>query len=493
LPARFVFLLHSHMPYVRRNGDWPCGEEWILEAWAESYLPFWELISDLSSAKRPGRLAITLTPVLAEQLEDDYLQERLSGYLANKVRQAQEQAKTLEGRGEEERARVAAFYAERYSCLLQIYETRFRGRMMETLSRGMASGKLEVLTSAATHALLPSLGEEACRRAQVRIGVESFRDRFHEEPSGFWLPECAYTPELDGLLSGFSPPLRYIVLDHTVDGTTWRPRRLGSTPLIALLRDRIAHEMVWTVRGIPSHGAYRDYSKRDHQGHGFQYWRITSVDAPIENKALYDPRKAGRQAAEDARWFAAKLRERAASTGDDDALILSCYDMELLGHWWLEGPAWLADVLSLFGDDCALPGEAAQLQAGTPPVAPSLTAWNVDDGFHTWINPGTAWLWENVLEAEGEFLAALRDAGAREKEALLQAGRELLLLESSDWSYMMTRGQAAEYARQRFASHLHRFRKSIDMARTRGIDRRALDEVEDADNLFPGLEPESWR
>src|SRR4030042_655082 len=110
------------MPYVRRNGDWPCGEEWILEAWAESYLPIWELIDDLSSQEAAGRLALTLTPVLSEQLEDEYLQERLAAYLANKVRQAGEEVGRWKSRGEVDLAHAAAWYEEGYTTLLKRYE-----------------------------------------------------------------------------------------------------------------------------------------------------------------------------------------------------------------------------------------------------------------------------------------------------------------------------------------------------------------------------------
>jgi 1,4-alpha-glucan branching enzyme len=500
---RFLFLLHSHMPYVRRNGDWPCGEEWILEAWAESYLPIWELIEEISSGSWPGKLAITMTPVLAEQLEDEYLQERLAAYLANKVSQAREQEQSLRAGGETERASVAAWYERRYQGLLESYEERFRGRMISLLIEAMRCDRVEVLTSAATHAHLPSLGADACRRAQVRIGIKSYEERFQREPGGFWLPECSYTPDLDGLLSGFSPPLHYVVLDHTApqaapeQAESWQPRRLGTTPLVALMRDAIAHEMVWTMRGMPSHGGYRDYSKRDQQGHGIQYWRITSIDTPIGEKELYDPEAAKAQAEEDASDFAEVLKKRAEGTGaeDNDPVILACYDMELLGHWWLEGPRWLREVLRLFGDDCALPREIAAPASQAPPITPSLTAWNVPDGFDTWVNPKTSDLWQSVYGAEERFLQAIAlvERGADGVRALNQAGRELLILESSDWSYMITRDQAASYAKERFATHLQRFKAALKMARGDGMDLELLARYEETDNLFPGLNPSLWR
>ncbi len=63
-----------------------------------------------------------------------------------------------------------------------------------------AGGRIELLASAATHAVLPLVATLAGRRLQVDAGLRSHRRRFGE-PSGFWLPECAYEPGLEQLLA----------------------------------------------------------------------------------------------------------------------------------------------------------------------------------------------------------------------------------------------------------------------------------------------------
>ena len=55
-------LLHSHMPYVEGFGTWPFGEEWLFEAAASSYVPLFEVLEE-------APVTVTLTPVLADQLE----------------------------------------------------------------------------------------------------------------------------------------------------------------------------------------------------------------------------------------------------------------------------------------------------------------------------------------------------------------------------------------------------------------------------------------
>jgi predicted glycosyl hydrolase (DUF1957 family) len=59
-----AIVLHTHMPYVEGFGTWPFGEEWLWEAIATSYLP---LLDVLDAA--PGKVTVSMTPVLADQLE----------------------------------------------------------------------------------------------------------------------------------------------------------------------------------------------------------------------------------------------------------------------------------------------------------------------------------------------------------------------------------------------------------------------------------------
>src|SRR5947207_485976 len=51
----FTFVLHSHLPYVRRAGRWPHGEEMIHEALAETYLPLMRRDSTIYGQLKVGR------------------------------------------------------------------------------------------------------------------------------------------------------------------------------------------------------------------------------------------------------------------------------------------------------------------------------------------------------------------------------------------------------------------------------------------------------
>src|SRR4051794_15763361 len=67
-----AIVLHSHMPYVEGFGTYPFGEEWLFDAAARSYLPVLDVARDLT---------MTVTPVLADQLEDPGVRERLRRFL----------------------------------------------------------------------------------------------------------------------------------------------------------------------------------------------------------------------------------------------------------------------------------------------------------------------------------------------------------------------------------------------------------------------------
>ena len=45
--GQFVFMLHSHLPYYRKAGMWPFGEENLYECMAETYVPLINAISEL--------------------------------------------------------------------------------------------------------------------------------------------------------------------------------------------------------------------------------------------------------------------------------------------------------------------------------------------------------------------------------------------------------------------------------------------------------------
>src|SRR5690349_1355413 len=77
----FTFVLHSHLPYCRRAGRWPHGEEWIHEAASETYLPLLDGLFSLRKRGISAPLTVGLTPVLVEQLADPLVIANLEDFM----------------------------------------------------------------------------------------------------------------------------------------------------------------------------------------------------------------------------------------------------------------------------------------------------------------------------------------------------------------------------------------------------------------------------
>ena len=86
-----------------------------------------------------------------------------------------------------------------------------------------------------------------------------------------------------------------------------------------------------------------------------------------------------------------------------------------------------------------------------------------------------------------EALVSARPAAEGELADLLnQAARELLLLQSSDWPFLVTTGQAKEYASERFTEHLERFNQLAAFVESGAIPWLLLEVVGDADGFDGG-------
>jgi 1,4-alpha-glucan branching enzyme len=261
-------------------------------------------------------------------------------------------------------------------------------------------------------------------------------------------------------------------------------------------RDLWAGRAVWAMDGYPSDPAYREHHRdlgfdareEDLLGElgpfgarvatGLKLHRITG---PGAEKAPYEPARARSQAAahaaafvgDRARLFAALAARGAARTAADETrgsltdeappLSVAPFDAELFGHFWHEGPAFLEEVLRRLASSAAQGGPAAVTlidHAERHPAAlrgePATSTWGEGGFGATWTGPETAPLWRHVHHTSAAVRDAVRRAraatGAR-GEAIDQAIVEALLLQSSDFAFMIHRGTTADYARARVAEH----------------------------------------
>jgi 1,4-alpha-glucan branching enzyme len=425
-PGRLAIVLHSHMPYVEGFGTWPFGEEWLFEAMATSYLPLLDLL------EQDAPLTLSLTPVLCDQLAAPGIPERFNAFLRDvraETHRLDVAGCRASGRPDlgAELERAAADYRradERFNALPD-------GGLLGALAPYAA------WTSSATHALLPLVATDAGVRLQLTVGIDSHRARFDEWRGGFWLPECGHAPWLDPLLEEAGVHATCVDLTDVLgrgSAAQLRPYASADGPLLVPI-DREVMELVWSDRGYPAGGGYRDYHHRSVHDH--HPWAVDG--------AVYDPERARAQAVSDAADFVARVRERVAGGG----LSVCALDTELLGHWWYEGTWWLAAVLEQAAQQgleiVALDDALAEIEPGAPLALPT-TSWGTPRDLSTWDGPAVADLAYQARAAELQVVAAGADVP-------LRAVRELLALQSSDWAFMVTRELAGDYPLERARGH----------------------------------------
>jgi 1,4-alpha-glucan branching enzyme len=434
-PGALAILLHTHMPYVEGHGTWPFGEEWLWEAVATCYLPLLDVLD-----RTPGRVTLSVTPVLGDQLEAPGALERCAAFL----REIRPESHRRDVAAARDRAVVSALEHsarayERAVAALEREDAAAPAAAPATPPGGLAArlAARATWTSAATHAILPLLATAGGVRLQLETGIAAHRARSGGWAGGLWLPECAHASWLDPLLAEAGVRATCVDLTDVLgrgDRAQLRPLRSAAGPLLVPL-DRALLELVWSPRGYPARGAYRDTHRLTEHDH--QAWAVDG--------APYDPARAAAQARADAADFAARAAARVA----DGGLSVAAFDTELLGVHWHEGVEWLAEVLAV-ADRAGLriaPLDELldEVDPGPAPPLP-VTSWGTPRDLTTWSGPAAGGLAWRQRAAELQAIATAPDVPER-------TVRELLALQSSDWAFLVAHGTAGDYPRERAAAH----------------------------------------
>ena len=551
----FTFVLHSHLPWVLHHGRWPHGVDWLNEATAETYLPLWRVLHERADR---GSLGVTLdlSPVLCEQLAHPDFHREFVSYLNQKIAAADDDRAWFAGTGESRLAAMAERWERFYRGTLEDFMGPFGPNVVARFRRLEERGAIEIITCGATHGYFPLLSSDAAVGGQVRTAVAAHRRHFGRAPRGIWLPECAYRPAgfwnspLPGtapgqpragvedvlaihgidyffvdrhLLAGGTPlgvyadrfdALRHLARhpaggDGNPEHVPYRPYGVGASARTACYgRDGVTAIQVWSGEsGYPGDGAYLDFHKKRFPG-GHRYWSVTHPKADLADKRPYDPEAAAARAPEHARHFVGLLEHvlrDAAAHQTAPPIVCSMYDTELFGHWWFEGPQFLAAVLDLApAANVELTTAGAHLERHPPTEAVALPEGSWGDGgrHEVWFNERTEWTWRPIHAAERGYEQQVRDALGHAPDALLDrllrhTGRELLLLEASDWQFLITTFSARDYAELRLTEHADAYQRLAALTAQRitggalsDADERFLAECEKRDPLFPDFD---WR
>jgi len=496
-------------------------ESWLFEAITETYIPLLQIMEGWRRDGLTAPLTLTLSPTLCAMLLDPLLQQRYERHLHGLIELAEREIhRTHWDRAFHE---LAWMYHQRFTSVRDMYLGH--GRNLITAFRKFQDlGVLEIITTAATHALLPLMANHPPSvRAQILTARDHYRECFGCNPRGIWLPECAYFEGAEAFLQEAN--LRWFVMDtHGVLQAQPRPRYGVFAPvftpngLAAFGRDMESSRQVWSRHeGYPGDSRYRDfyrdigfdldfdYVKRhlpspDHRGFtGMKYFRITGSGL----KEPYHRTIALQTAAEHAGHFLqarVKQFEKLGGLLDRPPLVLAPYDAELFGHWWYEGPEFLDRFIRKACHEqksftLITPEEYLRRHPTHQVAQPASSSWGEEGYFRVWLNERNEWIYPHLQVAQErmtELAQSVLDPPPLLARALRQAGRELLLAQSSDWPFILRTGTSPDYARQRVNDHLSRFLTIYQQIKRRRVSEKWLQEVEQRDNLFAQIEPAYW-
>ena len=537
MTLRFVLTLHSHLPWVLHHGRWPHGSDWICEAALDSYLPLVAMLEALEQEEVPPPLTLGITPILAAQFAHPSFREELDHYFAHRLKAIDEAPESLRQSGDEELVPLARFWKDHVETLKATWE-RIGKDLNGEFRRHALAGRIELISSGATHGFLPLLSRDESIRFQLLVGRSEHARHFGDLPRGCWVPECAYRPTgpwqplpdvpRQPMRAGIEDHLRYagfqffFVDAHVVDAgqtydlysgrTSRRPEktakrspyvgyRVGNVtrgrPIFVLVRDPETTAKVWSRHeGYPGDSAYLEFHKIRQPG-GLKLWKVTDSTADLGAKLPYVPRDARDSATRHAAHFQSLLDSIAGTAGADDHTIVAPFDTELFGHWWFEGMDFLKSLyedLSVF--TTVQPVTAGDALRDAPPeisLRMSTGSWGKDGDFSMWLNPETEWTWQRLWALEARFWNAVPRAMPRwdARPILEQAGRELLLAQSSDWQFIITTGAAGDYAIKRFNEHCAALESLLpfleDAASDLGAGQQIAEGLKIIDGPFPDL------
>ena len=560
----FCLVLHGHLPYVLRHGVWPHGEDWLYEATAETYMPLLAVIDECAFLNAPAHITVGLTPVLLEQLAHEDFKKGFERYLVDRIERANQDRDEFRRVGELH----LAYLAERWIQFFQRLGEQFAslGRdIPKAYAERAQRGLVQILTSAATHAFLPLLNEDSSIRAQMRAGQHSSQRILGFKPTGMWLPECAYRPggpwtppvswaSKDNRLSienivGDEGVTHFFVERHLIEdsrsewarndqwqkvgwdesakyrGRGWQSvfepdlvNSDGANPgrVAAFGRETTVCEKVWSgTIGYPADGVYLEFHKKHGERRGLRYWKITDSHFGLDRKEPYYPDDIQSRVYQHAQHFCGVVRDRLWNyhnrTGRH-GVVMASFDAELFGHWWFEGPQFLRDVILTLNADPDVQLQTAEqfLQTHPPDKSVALPAgsWGEGGDYRVWANEKVSWMWDIEYRCEALFgkmtfqLPWQKDP--QMQELLKKAGRELLLLQASDWQFVVTRGQAVDYGIKRFMLHVARFETMIDLCeklsqdssylgRLNKIEKHEVNDADLHDVIFPEIDLNWWR
>ncbi|MEN3015393.1 MAG: 1,4-alpha-glucan branching protein domain-containing protein [bacterium] len=495
-----LFVLHSHLPllyYPEYNES--LEERWLYEAVKESYIPLLMEFEELDQKFGYVGVTISFSGSLLTMLTNDFFKERIYRHLKKVVELGEKEVVRTKNSIFH---RPAEYLYRRFSAVLKRFE-ELQGDILKGYKQLAQKGSIQIITSNLTHCISPFyfVDEENTKLLEIQFykAVSNFVDYFGFNPEGVWLPECAYTPQIDKILKKYQ--IKYTFLEsHGIIFSRDRVRYgtffpyLTKEGIVVFGRDLESSKQVWSAKeGYPGDFWYREFYKdigyeldyeyiKDYihesgirTDTGYKYYRITGADVPLANKEIYDPELGMRKAFEHAANFIFN-RERQSEYWhgvlkvDAPLSITAMYDTELFGHWWFEGTKFLRNVVELLlKEEKYLVGVSTVSDyikimhskgIELDKIEPNSSTWGWKGYFEYWLNGSVDYMYRHLHTNTKTFVQILKNNRStiennQECRRLVEIGvSEILQAQCSDWAFIVFTGQVAKYGHQRFKEHI---------------------------------------
>jgi 1,4-alpha-glucan branching enzyme len=521
-PQIISLTLSLHAPFARPPRAGQAREErWFFESLSETCLPLLGVFERLDADHIPFKIALSLSPTFCNMLQDEYLLESYLKYTDKQMVFGIRQLDRISGAQNREQRRLALDFFNQAEDKRIFFTERLDKNVLRAFDYYQRKGRVELLTTAATHAFLPFYtGCPEAIHAQIETAIASHRAVFSRNPHGFWLPELGWSEGLDRYLRSYN--FSYTIVDTHGLATPDNPDSRGSfypvrTPagVYVFARDFYAHQELeedqapWRLDPLflnyqrdagyelPAEAvdAFLAPNGRRTQT-GYKYWAAGNKP---EDQQFYDPEKAGARAREFAAAFLDARISRLKAAGEyleEVPISLCAFDADIFGRFWHEGPVFIE---ALFREGARREGLQfinpaeylyRQNAASFQTFMPEFSSWGLNGYGEMWLDSSNDWLYRHALRSLERMIELAErfpnETGLKER-ALNQAAREILLVQNSDWPRMLYKQEDAAYARRQLESALRNFTTIYEALGSNYLSTEWLTGLERRHNIFPSI------
>lgn len=512
----WVPILHSHLPFIKHpKYDNFLEEHWLFEAITECYIPLLKRLYLLESENVDFRLTVSITPPLAEMLDDEHLMNKYNNYLIKAIKLGYEEIQRTQDN--DEYRNIATFYKNFFEETKAFFDNVLQKNVLNGYRHFYHKGFIEIITCGATHGFLPLLCvNETAVKAQIKIAVQSHIKHFQQHPRGIWLPECAYYKGLDKILNENN--IEFFIADsHALIYANPTALNGAYAPVytpnqVAVFgRDALSSKQVWSSKeGYPGDFNYRDFYRDIGYDLEFDYikpyinpdgtrvftgYKYHKITGASDHKEVYNPSVAFEKTKEHAIDFYFNREKQIHELSQlmvRAPMIVSPYDAELFGHWWFEGPEFLYQLFKVMDQHKVIkaitPIEYLHRFPNNQVVEPSASSWGDKGYYDVWLNAGNSWIYRHLhamADTMCEYALVYKSCEDNEKKRVLnQMVRELLLAQSSDWAFLITTTTATQYSVNRTKEHISNFQSLKMMLDDNKLNFDILSQLEYKNSIF---------